>query len=146
MSLAETRSFFMIDDGNPQNVEVTKLIIGAMHRDDFNQIMRTSLSLSDDLHYPNMKADWFEQQALPFLDAASVKAEIAKSVPGSATTMPASAAPAVSEPQHLLTMAQLYISNGQTDLAQKKLQQIIDTYPGDPAAAKAKELLGQLGQ
>ena len=56
------------------------------------------------------------------------------------------AAPEVNAAQHLLGMAQLYISNGQTDLAQKKLQQIIDAYPGDPAAAKAKELLGQMNQ
>jgi hypothetical protein len=149
MTLAKTRPFFMIDDGGTNNVAVTKLVIAAMQRDDFHQIMRASLSMSDDVHFPNMKAEWFEQQALPFLDKASAKIELAKSDSNSPTTQPAaapSAAPAVSPAQHLLAMAQLYISNGQTDLAQKKLQQIIDTYPSDPAAEKAKQLLVQMNQ
>jgi hypothetical protein len=149
MSLAKTHPFFMIDDGTPNNVAVTKLVVAAMQRDDFNQIMRASLSLGDDVHFPNMKAEWFEQQALPFLDKAAAKIEITKSDSSSPTTNPAaspSAAPAVNPAQHLLEMAQLYIRNGQTDLAQKKLQQIIDTYPNDPAAQKAKQLLGQMNQ
>jgi hypothetical protein len=146
-SLAKTRPFFMIDDNSPDNIAVTKLVVGAMRNDGFNKMMMVGLSMSDDVHYPNMKAEWFEQQALPFLDADAAKVEIAKSDSSSPTTKPAAAiSPAVNPAQHLLDMAKLYISNGQTDLAQKKLQQIIDTYPNDPAAEKAKQMLGQMNQ
>jgi TolA-binding protein len=43
-----------------------------------------------------------------------------------------------------MTMAQLYINGGQTDLAKSKLQEILDTYPDDPLAPKAKTMLDQL--
>jgi hypothetical protein len=147
MSAAKERAFFMIDDTSPDNVKMTTLIIALMRREGFNHLMMTGLSLGDDLHFPNMKAEWFEQQAIPFLDKATAAAEIVKPESGLPTTAPAAgSSPAVNPAQHLLAMAQLYISNGQRDLAQKKLQQIIDTYPNDPAAEKAKQLLGQLNQ
>jgi hypothetical protein len=38
------------------------------------------------------------------------------------------------------------MKNGHPDLARRKLNQIIANYPTDPAAEKAKELLGQLNQ
>jgi TolA-binding protein len=38
------------------------------------------------------------------------------------------------------------MSNGMADQARKKLQEIIDTYPDDPAAQTAKDLLSQMKQ
>jgi TolA-binding protein len=95
------------------------------------------LSLSDDLHYPNLKAEWFEQEVLPFLDKEST----------AATTKPSAAptsAPSASPAERLLTLGQLYLHTGKTDLAREKLQQVIDDYPNDPAAATAGELLEQM--
>ena len=65
MSRAKTRPFFLIDDNTPNNVAVTKLVFGAMRRDGFSKLAMTGLSLGDDLHYPNFKAEWLEQQAPP---------------------------------------------------------------------------------
>jgi TolA-binding protein len=83
---------------------------------------------------------------LPFFDKALTSAtDISKSEsPSTQSTVSSSAAPAQNPAQHLLAMAQIYISNGQTDTARAKLQQIIDTYPTDPAAEKAKQLLEQM--
>jgi hypothetical protein len=147
MSLAKTRAYFLVADNSPDYITFTTLIAGAMRRDDFAHLTMIPLSLTTDLHYPNLKAEWFEQQALPFLDKASATAETAKPASESPTTTPVvGSSPPVNPAQHLLDMAKLYISNGQTDFAQKKLQQIIDTYPNDPAAEKAKQLLGQMNQ
>jgi TolA-binding protein len=67
---------------------------------------------------------------------------------GATTTAPTAAAapakPAVSKAQRLLNMAQLYVNNGQRDLAKTKLQQLLADYPNDPVAPKAKQLLEQL--
>jgi hypothetical protein len=53
-------------------------------------------------------------------------------------------APAVDEPAQLLRVAQAYISGGLPDRARDKLNLILQKYPNDPAAIKAKELLDQL--
>jgi TolA-binding protein len=60
----------------------------------------------------------------------------------SPSAQPPPAAP--SEAEHLLSMAHLCMNNNMIDLAKQKLQEIIDHYPNDPAAAKAKDLLGQM--
>ena len=52
--------------------------------------------------------------------------------------------PSPTPAQHLLTLAQIYIDSGDTETAKTKLQEIIDNYPGDPAAAKAKQLQEKL--
>jgi TolA-binding protein len=36
------------------------------------------------------------------------------------------------------------LSNGQTDLARQKLQEILDHYPNSPAADEAKKLVAQI--
>jgi TolA-binding protein len=41
-------------------------------------------------------------------------------------------------------MAQLYVANGNTELARTKLQSILTHYPNDPAAIPAKKLLASL--
>jgi len=117
-----------------------------MRRDDFSHLMMTGLSPIDDLHFPNLKADWFEQQVLPFLDKASETVKIANSALNPPSTQSAAPVVEVSAAQHLLAMARLYIGNGQTELARGKLQQIIDNYPTDPAADTAKQLLSQMNQ
>jgi hypothetical protein len=57
--------------------------------------------------------------------------------------VPAAAAPNA-DAQHLLTMAELYISSKQTKRAREKLETLLRHYPNDPVAAKAKELLSTL--
>jgi hypothetical protein len=150
---AENAPFFRIDDASPELVKANERIAGAMRRRGFEHVMRAGLSNSDDLHYPNFKAEWFSQQAMPFLDKFSTadrkavpKTETAatKSDAAPAATNP-SAAPAPSEAQSLLSKARLLLANGQTDIARDKLQQIIKLFPDDPAAAKARELLDQIG-
>jgi hypothetical protein len=146
MTRAKDRAFVFIDDGSPDNVKMTGLVLSAMRRDDFSHLMMTGLSPIDDLHFPNLKADWFEQQVLPFLDKASETVKIANSALNPPSTQSAAPVVEVSAAQHLLAMARLYIGNGQTELARGKLQQIIDNYPTDPAADTAKQLLSQMNQ
>jgi hypothetical protein len=148
MSIAKTRPYFVISEIDPHQLVWMKLTVAAMKFDDFDDVTMVSLNGSDELHYPNLKTDWFEQQALPFLEkpSASERTIVNSDL---ATTSPSanpSAAAAVSEPQHLLTLARLYMSNGMADQARKKLQEIINTYPEDPAAQTAKDLLSQMKQ
>jgi TolA-binding protein len=125
----------------------------------FRHVMLNQLSTGEDLHYPNFKPDWLMKSALPFLDdsaAAEAKRAQPAAAPkvhptaatGATTTAPTAAAapakPAVSKAQRLLNMAQLYVNNGQRDLAKTKLQQLLADYPNDPVAPKAKQLLEQL--
>ena len=116
-------------------------------------LLTLKLSLTDDLHYPNFKAEWFEQTALPFLDGASAtpaKTTATKGkdgVPAAPTAdSPPAAVPisASADAQHLLSLAQLYIKNGQTKLARAKLQLIMQYYPTDSAAVTAKQLLATI--
>ena len=143
--------FFADGDGDSgREWEAAMLRLNAMKGTGFSHVMLAKLSLEDDVHYPNLKAEWFEQQALPFLDGASkppaAKTPIAATKPGSATK-PASAAKPVeqSEPQHLLSQAHLYLNNNRPDIARTKLQQILTQYPNDPAAVQAKQLLDGIG-
>jgi hypothetical protein len=126
---------------------------GAMKQDGFEHVTQVGLSTGGDLHFPNMKAEWFEQQALPFLDQFSSELKKPTTEPsvasgeGAATTQatqPSESEAGPSKAQSLLSVAQILIANNETELAKKKLQAIISAYPTDPAAAKAKELLGRL--
>jgi rhamnogalacturonan endolyase len=49
--------------------------------------------------------------------------------------------PQRSPAEEFLAMAHVYLNNDRPDLARAKLQAILDQYPDDPAAAKAKEML-----
>jgi hypothetical protein len=139
LSQAHSRAFFMIDNGDAATVQELKPIVFAMKQDEFQHVTRATVDLMLDLHYPNFTVPWLQEKALPFLDSAS-----APSPAGASTTNPTNDASEPSPAQQMLSMAQLYIANGQTDLAKTKLQEVIDTYPGDPAADKAKSLLQQL--
>jgi hypothetical protein len=127
----------------------SSLIARTMKQLGFN-VLPLRATAGEDLHYPNLKIEWFEQTALPFLDKAAVNAKVRPaSVAQEATTHPTTeraAAPASDEPepQHLLKVAKLYIDNGQTNFARPKLETIIRKYPYDPAAVTAKQLLDQL--
>jgi hypothetical protein len=132
LALARRRAYFLADDGSAATVMGLRLIVAAMQKNGFDRVSQSSLDFVSDLHYPNFTTAWLRENALPFLDY----------VPA-ATPMPATSQPA-SPAGQMLDMARLDIANGQTDLAKTKLQELIDTYPDDPAAAQAKDLLQQL--
>ena len=146
---AEKLPFFLIDDQSVGSAMETTSKVAAMRQFGFEHVMEIGLSSGDDLHYPNLKAEWFSQQVLPFLDKFSTAEH--KSLQGSpAAATSTEAAPATTNPsgpseaETLLAKAQLLMSNGRTDLARTKLQEIVQDYPADPAAAEAKKLLDQI--
>jgi hypothetical protein len=150
MSQAHKRAFILADDGSEELGSEMKREVSAMKQDGFDRVTQISLSLTDDLHYPMFKTQWFEQKAIPFLDGGMQEAAHEKEIQPVAASGPATT-PARTEPtsapspaQHLMTMAQLYINGGQTDLAKEKLQEVLDNYPNDPLAPKAKAMLDQL--
>jgi len=145
MRRAKPRAFAMLDDqGNQEgNWNFCQLKLAAMKSLGFQHLLLASASLQADLHYVNFTTGWFENQVLPFLDAASAEktqSPVAQS-PGNPSQP---AAPPESPAAHLLTMAKLLINNQQYDLARDKLQSILDDYPNDPAAATAQQLLDQI--
>jgi hypothetical protein len=147
VSLARQRPLLFIwSDDPPSDDEKTDIV--NLKRENFAHIAQISLSLRDDLHYPHLNPAWLENRALPFFETTTSNAAAS---PAAGQTQPttrplATAAPDTNSPSHLLSVAQLYLANGQTDLARLKLQQIIKNFPTDPAAAKAQELLGQMSQ
>jgi pimeloyl-ACP methyl ester carboxylesterase len=157
-SLAKRRPFFFVARSSDE-LQILNVKMNIMKRDGFSQVQTLQLSIDGDLHYPNLSTEWFEKQTLPFLDAASAQeakaeekraelkaAQPAVAAPDAAQSPAAPAPTGPSEAAKLLKSAQLYIANNLPDLAKPKLQQILDTYPDDPAAVKAKELLGQINQ
>jgi hypothetical protein len=140
---AKSHPFVLIASDNPEFVKQITLKTAAMKGDEFEHIMQISLSPTDDLHYPNMKAEWFDEKVLPFLDQFATenpKPGTRPSVAGGdgAATQPSKAAT-------WLSVAKILITNGHTDLAKSKLRAIIATYPNDPEATEAKGLLANLG-
>jgi hypothetical protein len=105
-------------------------IADAMRADGFNYVALAPAS-HDQLPQPA----WFRQT---LQQLASIRSHPVAMHP---TTAPASS----DEPTRLLHLAQAYIASGLTDKAKDKLNQLIQSYPNDPAAAKAKELLAQIG-
>jgi len=99
-------------------------IAGAMTNDGFDNVVVAPVG-HDDILTPA----WFEKM-LKLVE--SVKP------PRPTTTTPPN------EPAQLLRLAQAYIDGGLPDRARDKLNLLIQKYPNDPAAAKARELLGQL--
>jgi hypothetical protein len=145
LTRAKSHPFFFIDS---ENWQPATLRLNAMKGTGFAHVTLEKLSLETDVHYPNMKADWFENNAIPFLDSATSNikpprpATAQPVAPSAAATKPA---PDQSEAQHLLSLAKLEISNNLPDLARPKLQEILAKYPNDPAAAQAKDLLDKIG-
>ena len=70
---SQSLPFFAIGElANDQETQGYKFKLAAMTRDGFKHVKYAGLSLTEDLHFPNFKAEWFSQQALPFLDQFSV--------------------------------------------------------------------------
>jgi hypothetical protein len=65
---ARSRPIVLIDQGFDSADKMPRLILDAMKADGFTHVLTKVLSLGDDLHYPNLKSNWFEQDVLPFLD------------------------------------------------------------------------------
>ena len=163
LKVASTRPFFLIADTSDMGSEEMTAKVAAMKHDGFRYVMLTKLSNLDDLHFPNFKADWFEQEALPFFDATAAEIAAARTAPkvvrppaaapetadnnatNNAAASPPSQAAGPTAAQHLLSMAKLFINNGQPDLARARLHEILDKYSSDPVAAQAKQMLDQLG-
>jgi hypothetical protein len=79
-SAARHHGFYLIGDRPAESDTPPALRDIAMNQDGFTHVKDVQLSLKDDLHYPMFKAQWFEQDALPFLDAAAA----AETKPGGA--------------------------------------------------------------
>jgi len=77
-SQARHRAFYIIEEEPSGADQPPALRERVMKREGFTHIKDAQLSLRDDLHYPLFKAEWFEQDALPFLDAAAAEAKPAQ--------------------------------------------------------------------
>lgn len=110
-------------------------IISAMTNDGFDHVINDVMK-DDDYLQPA----WFEK-TLAMLESGHPLA-------AKPTTHPAIASPttspAPSDAAHLLNLAQNYIDAGLTDRAREKLNLLIQQYPDDPAATKARDLLTQM--
>lgn len=110
---------------DPNDKWFSKATTIAMNADGFDHVIVAPVGHDDVL-----TTHWFDQV---FTMMESVK-------PASAAAAPKP----VDEPQQLLNLAQAYIKSGLADRARDKLDLLIQKYPNDPAAEKAKELLSQL--
>jgi hypothetical protein len=146
---AKQRGYALAYSEGEDNASYPSLLLKSMRQIGFNNLLRVKVT-TDDVHYPNLKPEWFEQTALPFLDKVSatqvIKPPVIARDAATHPTTERAAAPANNEPepQHLLKVAKLYIDNGQLNFARPKLETIIRKYPNDPAAATARKLLDQL--
>jgi hypothetical protein len=117
------------------------------------QVIAPAPQGSDDKWFFNainvaMKADGFEHVVVApvghdqvlsdtWFDQIFTLMESVKPAPSAIAPKP------VDEPQQLLNVAQAYMSSGLTNRARDKLELLIQKYPNDPAAEKAKELISQ---
>ncbi|MGA2231871.1 MAG: hypothetical protein ABSH22_13315 [Tepidisphaeraceae bacterium] len=155
LQAAKRHGVFIISPPPGDGPQAAPLRLAIMKQQGFAHVTLVNLSVTDDLHFPNFKLDWFQKQAIPFLDSASAgqldAATTASPVAAKAAPVPtptASVKPAAPEPSpaaHLLALAKLYLNNNQPDAARTKLQQIIDEYPTDPAATTAKQMIESMG-
>ena len=146
---AKRRGIILLDVDFSDPNQPPELLITTMKRDGFTHVLGLP-STNEDVHYPNLKPEWFEQTALPFLDKSALGPGKYSGpqplLPGGPTSQPASSdsgeVPAANpEAEHLLRLARLYTQNGQPALARAKLEAIVRTYPNDPAAKAARQLL-----
>jgi hypothetical protein len=102
----------------------------AMKSDGFDHVAVAPVG-----HDELLTADWFDKM-LKLVESVKAARPTA--------TAAATSQPAPDEPARLLHLAQAYLNSGFPDRARDKLNLLIRKYPNDPAAAKARELLGQL--
>lgn len=160
-STAKTRPIVIVgytDFSNPD--QYPQVILRGMKGDGFEHVVAYPAAWVPDLHYPHLMTPWFEQNALPFIERVTMKAPAAHPTsapahdasPASASADSPAAAPAAApsaaahsaEADRLLRLAKLYLKNGQSAAAKKKLDEILEVYANDPAASEAKELEAQL--
>ena len=98
-----------------------------MKQQGFAHVTLANLSATDDLHFPNFKVDWFQQQAIAFLDGAAAAQPDAAVAPAPLEAQPAPTSTAVPAPTpppspaaHLLSQAKLYLDNIQPRRRQSK--------------------------
>jgi hypothetical protein len=117
------------------------VIAMALKQDGFTHVLSIRQTV-DEVHYPNYAPNWIGDSVLPFLDKAAQQSVAMTPTP---STRPSDASPSASpQARHLLTMAKLYLTNGNTERARTNLQAIVGSYPHDPAATEAKKLLASL--
>ncbi|MGD0464834.1 MAG: hypothetical protein ABSB74_20305 [Tepidisphaeraceae bacterium] len=132
LTLAKRRPHVFGFETDNYNDGIRSLLPGAMTHDGFEHML-TAVIAADDVSYPNLKPQWFEKM-LDMLEPISL-AEAKAATRASSTTNAA---------QSLLNLAQAYINAGKVDIARQKLETLLQEYPSDPAADKAKALLQQL--
>jgi hypothetical protein len=111
----------------------------TMQHDGFDHVFK-ELMLPNQIGYPNFDPVLFEKLMTELESVPVDKVRIPAMHQVAAENPPT----AVSEPDRLLKLAQAYINAGATELARGKLNSIIEQYPNDPAAQKARDLLSQI--
>lgn len=120
------------------------IYVPAMRQEGFQHVFKTVVTM--DTMAPSIHPDLAAQlldllESVPAAESPHHHADVPAAA--GAGTQPDSAPKADPAAQEL-GAAQMLIANGRSDLAKDKLQEIIQKYPGDPAAAQAQTLLDQL--
>jgi hypothetical protein len=123
---------FPSEDTSPGASVWWRMVADRMENDGFDYVKVEPVS-----HAQLNGPDWFK--------ARIQQLELVKVQPPGAPAAAGSQPAPSDEPTRLLHLAQAYLSSGMTDKAKEKLNLLIQKYPTDPAAAKAKELLSQIG-
>jgi hypothetical protein len=123
LQLAMTRPQVLAFKPNPSEAYYRKVVAAAMTDDGFEHVFVEQTPEAGDT------AQWFDQM-LKLMESAK---------PASA-----SAAAPPDDALRLLHLAQAYISSGLPDRAREKLNLLIQKYPNDPSADKARQILSQL--
>jgi hypothetical protein len=95
-------------------------------------------------HFDNAPGKYQGLQISTILPLIQLPADTAAQTPKSPTNSTALQTPPPDPADAALRKAQLLIQNKVYDKAKQRLQEIIDTYPNTPAAAKAQQLLNDL--
>jgi hypothetical protein len=68
---AQQRPIVLIGDSFTDPENAACLVCRSLRADGFSHLQTQVLSLSEDLHYPNFKVDWFKKETLPFLEGVA---------------------------------------------------------------------------
>ncbi len=136
LPLAKRRPHVFGFETDNYNDGIRSKIPGVMTDSGF-QYMMTTVIPADDVSYPNLNPQWFGKM-LDMLESVTLTAKARAATQPSPETASASAA------QSMLNLAQAYLSAGKPDLAQRKLQSLIEEYPDGPLTEKARAMLKQI--